>query len=162
MEIILWNFSMFYHIFFSLGMRQSAFISNKQGVYELPHKLLRELRFRILGNKKKSGKSQYFQNYKLVPSLSVKTKFFQYQPKTTEKQKLNPSRKALLHVKTKVSLKYLLNDCLWKHSFTANSPQIPSNLIWLTILVTLMPFTQFQPKIRATKFYKCPKNCLTW
>ena len=44
---------MFYHIFFSLGMKQSAFISNKQGVYELPHKLLHELRFRILGNKKK-------------------------------------------------------------------------------------------------------------
>ena len=60
MEIILWDFSMFYHIFFSLGMKQRAFISNKQGVYELPHKLLHELRFRILGNKKKSGKSQHF------------------------------------------------------------------------------------------------------
>ena len=66
-------------------------------------------------------------------------------------------------MKTRVSLKYFVDDCLWKHFFASNSPQIPSNLISLvTILVALKPFTQFQPKIRAIKLQKCTKICLTW
>ena len=64
---------------------------------------------------------------------------------------MNFPRRVLFHMKTRVYLKYFLNDCLWKHSFAAKLPQTPSNLIWLTILVTLRAFTQFQPKIRATK-----------
>ena len=40
-------------------------------------------------------------------------------------------------MKTRVSLKYFLSDPLWKQFLASNSPQIPSNLISLTILVTL-------------------------
>ena len=39
MEIILWDFLMFYQIFLSLQVKRRAIISNKQGVYELPHEL---------------------------------------------------------------------------------------------------------------------------
>ena len=50
---------MFYQIFLSPQVKQSAIISNKhkQGVYELPHELPNDLRLRILGNKEKSGES---------------------------------------------------------------------------------------------------------
>ena len=51
MEIILWDFLMFYQIFLSPQVKRSAIISNEQSVYELPDKLLNDLRLRILGNK---------------------------------------------------------------------------------------------------------------
>ena len=35
--------------------------------------------------------------------------------------------------------------------FTFNLPQTPSNMISFTISLTLRPFTQFKPKIQATK-----------
>ena len=46
-------------------------------------------------------------------------------------------------MKTRVSLKYFVNDCLWKPFFDSNLPQTSSNLISLTILLTLKPFTLF-------------------
>ena len=54
-------------------------------------------------------------------------------------------------MKTRVSLKYFVSYCLWKLFFDSYSPQTPSNLISLTILVTVSPFTLFYPKIRAIK-----------
>ena len=57
MEITFWDFLMFYQIFLSLQVRQSTVISNKQGVYELPHELPNNVRLRIFINKEKSGKS---------------------------------------------------------------------------------------------------------
>ena len=47
-----------YPIFFSPQVKRIAIISNKQGVYELPHELPNDLRFRILRNKEKAWKSQ--------------------------------------------------------------------------------------------------------
>ena len=44
-------------------------------------------------------------------------------------------------MKTRVSLKYFVNDCLSKHFFDSNLPQTLSNAISLTSLVTLRPFT---------------------
>ena len=57
MEIILWDFLMFYQIFLSPQVKRSGIISNKQDLYKLPHKLLNDLRLRILENKEKSGES---------------------------------------------------------------------------------------------------------
>ena len=57
MEIILWNFLMFYQILLSPQVKRNAIISNKQGLSELPHELSNDLRFRTLGNKEKSGES---------------------------------------------------------------------------------------------------------
>ena len=42
---------------FTASEKRSAIVSNKQGVYELPHELPNDIRLRILGNKKKSGES---------------------------------------------------------------------------------------------------------
>ena len=49
-------------------------------------------------------------------------------------------------MKSRVSLKHFATDCLWKPSFDFNSSQTPSNLISLTILVTLKSFTLFSCK----------------
>ena len=56
MEIIIWDFLMFYQIFLSPQVKQSAIISNKQGVYQLPN----DLRLGLLENKEKSRKPQNF------------------------------------------------------------------------------------------------------
>ena len=57
-------------------------------------------------------------------------------------------------MKTRVSLKHFVNDRLWKTFLDSTWPGIPSNLISLTILVTLRPSTLFKPKIRAIKLQK--------
>ena len=47
--IIFSDILMFSQIFLSLQVKRSAIISNKDGIYELPHELLNDLRFRVLG-----------------------------------------------------------------------------------------------------------------
>ena len=64
-------------------------------------------------------------------------------------------------MKTRVSLKYFVNDSLWKRFFVSMSPHVHSNLFCWTILVTLRPLTQFQPKVRATTLQKSAKYDLT-
>ena len=69
-------------------------------------------------------------------------------------------------MKTRVSLKYFVNGCLWKPFLASNSPQTPSNFISLTISLNLRPSTLFELKIRAAKFQKGPKvasigNCFS-
>ena len=55
---------------------------------------------------------------------------------------------------------YLDLSFLWEQFFASNSHQTPSNLVYLIILITLRPFTQFQSKIRAIKLQKGAKICL--
>ena len=40
---------MFHQIFLSLQVKQSVIISKKHGIHQLPHKLLIDLKFDILG-----------------------------------------------------------------------------------------------------------------
>ena len=47
-------------------------------------------------------------------------------------------------MKTTVTAKYFVNDCLWKPFVDSNSSQTPSNLISLTILVTLSLLHSFE------------------
>ena len=56
MEIILWDFLIIYLILLSPQVKQSVIISNKRGIYELPHEMPNDLRLRILRNKEKPGK----------------------------------------------------------------------------------------------------------
>ena len=42
-DIIFWDFSILYQIFFSPQVNQSVISSNKHGIWELPHELLNEL-----------------------------------------------------------------------------------------------------------------------
>ena len=48
--IIVSAFLMFYQIFFSPQVKQSAIITYKHGMYELPHELPNDLRLKKLGN----------------------------------------------------------------------------------------------------------------
>ena len=57
---------MFYQIFISPQVKRSVIISNKHGIYKLPHALSNDLRLRILGNQEGSEKSQNF--IELIPS----------------------------------------------------------------------------------------------
>ena len=52
--IIIWDFLMFYQIFFSPQVKRWAIITYKQGIYEFLHKLPNDLRLRKLGNIRKS------------------------------------------------------------------------------------------------------------
>ena len=65
-------------------------------------------------------------------------------------------------MKTRFSLKYFVNDCLWKQFIDFNSPQTPLNLTSLKIFVTLRSFKQFQPKIRVIKCQKIARICINW
>ena len=57
-------------------------------------------------------------------------------------------------MEARVRIKHFVNDCLWKHIFASNLPQTPSNLISLTILVALRPFTQFYLKFQQLSYKK--------
>ena len=65
---------MFYQIFFSPQVKRSPIISNKHGIYELPHELKNDIKLRILGNKEISEKSQNLQNNGLISSYPGKIK----------------------------------------------------------------------------------------
>ena len=73
---------------------------------------------------------------------------------------MNFSRSALFHMKTRVCLKYFLNDCFWKQFFASKSPKTPSDLIYSTIFVTLRPLIQFSPEIGATNLQKSTRISL--
>ena len=57
------------------------------------------------------------------------------------------SHSALFRTKTRVCLKYFVHDCLWKQFLLQFLLFVLSNLIYLTILVTLRPLTQFKQKL---------------
>ena len=48
-----------------------------------------------------------------------------------------------------------------KAVFTSNSPKTLLTLSYLTIFVTLPPFSHFNAKVRATNSQKIAKICLT-
>ena len=50
MDKIFSDFLILYQIFFTPHVKRSVIISNKHGMYELPHELPNDLRLRILGN----------------------------------------------------------------------------------------------------------------
>ena len=49
-DIIFWEFLILYQSFFSPQVKRSVNISNKHGIYDMPHHLPNELRLRILRN----------------------------------------------------------------------------------------------------------------
>ena len=44
MDIMFWEFLLLYQIFFPQQVQRSVIISNKYGIYELPHELPKDLR----------------------------------------------------------------------------------------------------------------------
>ena len=65
-------------------------------------------------------------------------------------------------MKTRVTLRYFVNDCLWNYFLASNAPQTTLNLIYLSILLILRPFTQLQPKFTAIELQKSTKICFNW
>ena len=64
-------------------------------------------------------------------------------------------------MKTRVSLKYFVNDCLWKHFFALNLPPDPFKLNFFDNFGNCKTFHKVLPKTRAIKLQKCAKICLT-
>ena len=63
------------HIFLSPQVKQSVTISNKYGIYELPHELPNDSRLRILEKIRKYQENlKISKNYSLVPRLPPKMK----------------------------------------------------------------------------------------
>ena len=50
MDVILSDLLILYKMFFSPQVKRSVIISNKHGIYELPHELPNDLRLKILEN----------------------------------------------------------------------------------------------------------------
>ena len=63
--------------------------------------------------------------------------------KNSCKTEIKPFRSALIHMKTRVNLKYFVTDGLSKPFSGSNLPQTLLNLTSFPISVTLMPFTLF-------------------
>ena len=145
---------MFYQFFLSSQQKQSVIISNKDGRYEVPHKLPDDLERNL----------RTFKYQRIIAQCQVflqKQKCFQYQQKTREIQKLNFPLSALFIMKTRICLKRFFRGCPQRQFFVSNLPQSRSKQISLTVLVNVRSLTQFQLEGRATKLQKSAKICLT-
>ena len=58
MNMVFREFLILYQFFFSPQVKRSVIISNEDGISELSHELLNDLRLRALGNLHRSGKPQ--------------------------------------------------------------------------------------------------------
>ena len=95
-----------------LMAEQICFSPQVTGIYEIPHELLNDLRLKILGNQEISEKSQ--NGIELLPSGQSSSQneiFVSTSKNLLKKQKLNFSLSALCRIKTRVCLKYFVNDC---------------------------------------------------
>ena len=131
---IFWDFLMFYQIFPSLQAKRCSIITYEHDTYELPN----DLKLRTLGNEEISEKCLNFIEWCPSSQSSYQNKIFVNTSKKLLKNR-NFSRSATFYVKTRVSLNYFVIDCLWKPSFDSNSPQNLSNVIALSIVITLRP-----------------------
>ena len=105
-----------------------------------------------------SGKSQNF----LVPSLTPKLKVLPILAKNLLRNK-NSTFLVVHHFTKNKSLSQIF--CSWLSLETSFCFQVTPGLfklIFLTILVTLRFFTQFQPKINDTKLQKSSKVYVPW
>ena len=83
---IFWDLLLLYQFFFffSPQMKRSVVISNKHGIYELPHELLKDLTFR---KNQENFKTSW--NYKLVNSPPPKLKLLPIQRKLLKNRNWN-------------------------------------------------------------------------
>ena len=73
MDIIFWDFLILYQNFFSPQVQRRMIISNKHGIYELPHELPNDLRLRIFEIRENQENVKTSENYILVPSPQNKS-----------------------------------------------------------------------------------------
>ena len=125
----------------SFHHKPRVIVTNKHGIYKLPHQLANDLRFRTLGDQEISV------NLNITVYCRVTLKILSKLPRTKKlpqkRTDHSPPCGSPPHMKTRARLRYPAHDCLCRQFFVSNSFKAPSNLIYLTILVTLRPLTQF-------------------
>ena len=67
-NILFWECLILYQSFISPKVKQNVIISNRHGIYELPHELPNDFKLR-----KRPENLKISQDYSLVPSLPAKT-----------------------------------------------------------------------------------------
>ena len=120
-DITFREFLILYQFFFPLKGKRSVIIDNKHGIYDLPHKLLNDLKLRILGNEE--NLETYRIIYNLVPGLASKLNFFFDTSRKLLKNWNESFGNALFHMKTRFCLIYFVHDCsstLGCHHFGAS------------------------------------------
>ena len=131
------DFLSFHQIFLSPKIKRCMNITYKYGIYQLPHELLNDLRIRILKKTEKSENGLKLIEWEsLRPSFPNKKEIFLIPAKNFWKVK-----RMLFLIKFRISLRHFMTECLWKAFCDSDSPKTFSNLISLTILLTLSPFT---------------------
>ena len=138
---------MFYEIFVSPQVKRRVILTYKHGIYVLSHQILKDLS--KLGAIRKVSKPDSMTPQHPVPP--PKRKLRQHFELPIQEPHQNFPRSALSHAKARSSLQYPVNNCPCKPPFDSNKPQTPTNLISLTILVTLRSFTLLYPMIRTVK-----------
>ena len=125
-------------IFLSPQVKRSVIISNEVAYASCLKscELSNDLGLRILGNSEISEKSQNL--IELFPSAysSTRNKNLHWQ-KSPEKQNLNVSRSAPFYMKTRVCLKYFVNDCRYAPRSTRCDGRGCINLIYKKYLKSL-------------------------
>ena len=113
MEKIFCKFLILCQIYFSSQVKRNVIISNQHVVYTSCVTSCRrtsDFGSEDIRNNQKNLKPS--QNYNLVPSLSLKIKFFLILPKkVTKKQKLKLFQSAVFHMKSRVCLKHFVHNC---------------------------------------------------
>ena len=151
-------------IFLSPQVKRSVIISNKKhGIYELPYELRNNIRFRILGNYERSGKSQ-----NPAELLSPRRLAPNPPPPAKKKNLVDTSKKLLkkgnsnFHMKTRACLKDPVYDCLWKQFSHLTCSKPHQTWFFLTSFVIMRILTQFHLKTKAAKSQKSAKFCHNW
>ena len=140
---------------------RNAIISNKHGIYDLPHKLLNDIRLKIFGIQNLSGKSQNFIG--LYRSA-------QPHQKSAKMQKLDFSPTAPIHIKTIVCLKYFVPDCclpnvhrnaniylvgfMQRHQYLALTPFYTLHLDGTSKLILIMGYILSHKKVSQQQLDK--------
>ena len=148
-------------MFVSPEVKRIVIISHKHGIRVLLHQLPNELKLRSLGNQEISRRCQNFMNCSVVLSLAPKIKILSILAKILAKLKLNFSRRCYFTEKLQFVINISARIVSAKSILLVTHHPSPSNLICLTILVTLRALIQFQPKIRATNWQKSVKICFS-
>ena len=103
---------MFYQVFSSPQLKRCAIVTYNNGIHHFPHELPNDLRISILENYEILEKSQNFIEGESSGHSSCQNENFVHsKKKKVSKQKINFSHSPLFHMKTKICLKYFVNDC---------------------------------------------------
>ena len=132
-----------YTIFLSPQKKRCVIITYKHLIYELPHELPNDLRNRILGQQKISGKFPNFIDWQPGGDSSDRKEIFVNTSKTLSKTEIKLFLQCAMSHKGQSQPQVYCERLSLEACFTSDSPKTSSKLISLKTLLTLGPFTQF-------------------